>query len=252
MGYIKTDGVIIKETYTGEADKIVTVLSRDKGRISGYARGARRPKSQLIAGVQFLCYSSFTLFKGRDMYHINSCDVIEPFYNIRTDVVKLTYAAHIAEILNDVIQENQPAARVLKLLLNTLHMLANTNKSPELIVRIFEMRILSLLGYSPQVRGCIHCGKEELDNMLFSFRDYGFVCRNCAQNDKFAMQILHGTARAIQHIVYARLQDLFKFDVSNEVLDELEKVNKIYLRQQLDKEYNKLDFLKNLKQPIKG
>jgi len=159
MGYIKTKGIVLKEINVGEADKILTIFSKSKGKISGSAKGARRPKSRLIAGTQLFCYSEFVLFKGKDMYSVNSCDVIEPFYEIREDLVKLTYAAHINEIVMDNVQEEQPSGKVLQLFLNSLYMLAKTDKSPDLIARVFEIKLMSILGYTPSVMGCLKCGR---------------------------------------------------------------------------------------------
>ncbi len=247
MGYIKTSGIVIKEVNTGEADKIITVLTRGMGKVTCYAKSARRPKSNLIAGAQLLCYSDYVLFKGREMYSINSCDVIESFYEIRNDIVRLTYAAHLVDLINDVMQENQPSFKVLQLFLNTLHMLAKTDKSPELLTRIFELRLLSILGYAPYVRGCMNCGKEELQGMSFSYKKCGFLCEHCIIQDEFAYELSTAAAMAMNHIVHARLQDLFSFNVSENVLGELEKLLRRYLRDRLEKDYTKLDFLKMIK-----
>lgn len=246
MSYIKTKGVVIKEVNTGEADKVITLFTKGHGKIAGFAKNARRSKNRLVAGAQFLCYSDFVLFKGRDLYSISSSDVIEPFYEIRNDVIKLTYSAHIVDLINDIIQENQPATKVLQLFLNTLHMLAKTDKSPELITRIFEFRLLSILGYAPYVKGCIVCGRDELQSVSFSFKKCGFICSNCADEDKLSMEISNGTAKAINHIVYAKITDLFNFSVSSEVLNELGRISRRYLRDRLERDYTKLDFLKTL------
>jgi len=123
MNYLKTSGIVIKEVNTGEADRIITIFPRIKGKISALAKGARKTESHLVAGTQLLCYSEFVLFKGKDMYTVNSCDVIESFYDIRNDLERLTYAAHMMDIVNDVILENQPASRLLQLFLNSLYML---------------------------------------------------------------------------------------------------------------------------------
>lgn len=251
MSYVKTKGIIIKEVNVGEADKIITIFTREKGKISALAKGVRRPRNKIVAGSQLLCYSDFMLFKGKDMFTVNSCDIIEPFYDIRNDITKLTYAAHIIDLINDAIQENQPAAKVLQLFLNTLYMLTKTEKSPELILRIFEIRFLSALGYAPYVGACIICGKGNFNDVSFSFKKCGFICRsgNCISNDIYAMDILPGTARTLYHIVYSRMEDLFNFNVSPEVLSELSKISKRYLRERMEKDYTKLDFLKTLKFP---
>lgn len=246
MSYIKTKGIILKEVNVGEADKILTIFSKSKGKISGSAKGARRPKSRLIAGTQLFCYSEFVLFKGKDMYSINSCDVIEPFYEIREDLVKLTYAAHINEIIIDIVQEEQPSSKVLQLFLNSLYMLAKTDKSPQLITRVFEIRLMSILGYAPYVMGCLKCGREDFKDFYFSFEHCGFLCKQCIENDRYALRLSEGAARAIHYIVYSNIKNVFNFEVSNPILLELEKVSKRYMKDRLDKEYNKLNFLKAL------
>lgn len=244
MSYIKTGGIVIREVNTGEADKIVTIFTRSSGKISAYAKSARRPRSKFVAGTQFLCYSNLVLFKGRDMYSLNSCDVVEPFYEIRNDVVRLTYSAYIADIVNDMIQEEQPAAKSLQLLLNTFYMLSKTDKSPELITRIFEIRFLSILGYAPGVRACINCGNEETDEVFFSFKKCGLLCNECLNADPYAQGISKGTAKALNYIVYSAIKELFRFDVSEEVLYELNNISRRYLKDRLDKDYKKLDYLK--------
>ena len=246
MSYIKTKGVILKEINVGEADKIVTIFSRNKGKISGSAKGARRPKSRIIAGSQLFCYSEFVLFKGKDMYSITSCDVIEPFYEIRNDLVKLTYAAHINEIVLDVVQEELPSTKVLQLFLNSLYMLSKTEKAPEQIARVFEMRLMAILGYAPSVKGCLKCGSEDFTDLSFSFKSCGFLCRKCKEDDRYALNISEGCARAINYVIYSNIKNIFNFDVSKSVLIELEKLSKRYLKDRLDREYNKLDFLKSL------
>lgn len=246
MSYIKTKGVILKEINVGEADKIVTIFSRNRGKISGSAKGARRQKSRLIAGSQLFCYSEFVLFKGKDMYSITSCDVIEPFYEIRKDLVKLTYAAHINEIILDIVQEELPSTKVLQLFLNSLYMLSKTEKAPEHIARVFEMRLMALLGYAPYVRGCQKCGSDDFKDLSFSFKSCGFLCRNCKEDDRYAMNLSEGCARAINYIMYSNMKTVFNFDVSKSVLLELEKLSKRYLKDRLDREYNKLNFLKML------
>jgi len=248
MSYLKTLGIVIREVNTGEADKIVTVFSRDCGRITAFAKGARRSKSKYSAGTQLMSYCEFVLFIGKDMYSVNSCDVIEPFYDIRNDIERLTYAAHFLDLANDMVQENQASPNLLKLLLNSLHLLAKTDKSPELIARIFELKSLSIMGYAPYVKGCIICGRDDCDSYEFSFRKCGFICSHeeCMKEDIYAQPLSAGTSKAIQHIVYSAMDSLFSFTLSPQALLELGIINRRYLRERLERDYNKLDFLKSL------
>lgn len=246
MSYLKTKGIVIKEVNTGEADKIITVFSKSKGRISVLAKGARRPRSKNSAGAQFLSYCDYVLFSGRDMYSMNSSEVLEPFYEIRNDMVRLTYAAHFMDIVNDIIQENQPASRMLQLLLNSLHMLSKTDKQPELISRIFELRSLAIMGYAPYVKNCVICGSDLLEGFSFSFKQCGFICskEGCNETDRYSMNITPGAAKAIQYIIHAKMDSIFSFRLSQNVLDELGRISRRYLKERLERDYTKLDFLK--------
>ena len=116
-------------TSLGDYDKMLTMLTPGLGKISCVAKGARRQKSALLAGTQFLCFGEYMLFKGSETYTMNSCETIELFYNIRTDLDKLTYASHLTKIINDVTTENQNSYNTLKLFLNTLYMISETDKN---------------------------------------------------------------------------------------------------------------------------
>lgn len=248
MAFLNTVGIVIKEVNVGEADKIVTILTKNYGRISALAKGGKRSKSAISAASQIMCYSDFVLYSGKEMYSINSCEVIEPFYEIRNDMEKLTYAAHFMDIVLELAQEDQPAPRLLQLLLNSLYMLAKTEKQPELISRIFELRALSVSGYAPHTASCIVCGQEAENFYSFSFSKCGFICdrEKCSATDKCSLPLSTGASRAMQYIIYSKMKDLFKFRLSDDVLDELERVMKRYLREQLERDFTKLDFLKSI------
>ncbi len=248
MAFLKTRGIVIKEVGVGEADKIITIFSRNRGRISALAKGGKRPKSKLSAGSQLMSYGEYVLFSGKEMYTVNSCEVLEPFYEIRNDMIRLTYAAHFLDIIMEIIQENQPSPKLLQLLLNSLFMLTRKDKMPELISRIFELRSLTITGYAPHVRNCMICGCEQEKIYSFSFLKCGFICdrEQCLSEDRFAPELSAGASKAIQHIVHTRMEELFSFSLSNEVLEELEHITRRYLRERLERDFTKLDFLKNL------
>ena len=100
MGLMKTKGIVIQENNLGDYDKMITILT-PQGKIGCSAKGARRPRSLLMAGTQYLCFAEYLLYKGTSSYRINSCDTIEIFYNIRTDLEKLEVAAQITKIINE-------------------------------------------------------------------------------------------------------------------------------------------------------
>ena len=236
MGIIKTKGIILAQNNMGDYDKMCTLLTPDLGKIGCSAKGARKPKSTLMAGTQFLCFGDFLIYKGASSYHINSCEPIEIFYNLRLDIDKLTYASKVAKIVNDVTDENQNTYRILQLTLNTIYMLSETEKDMEFILSIFKIRLLSILGFRPVIDKCVNCKtKEKL--RYFSFKNSGFRCEACGRQDKGAMEISDTTIKAIRYIILSDPKKIYSFELSEENKKELQLVSKIYLNECLEKEY---------------
>ena len=148
MGTIKMSGIIISENNLGDYDKMLTMLTPGLGKISCVAKGARRQRSALLAGTQFLCFGEYLMYRGANTYNINSCETIEVFYKLRTDLDKLNYAVEITKIIRDVTEENENCYKILQLFLNTLYTLSETDKKPELILSIFKLKLLCFLGFN--------------------------------------------------------------------------------------------------------
>ena len=235
MKTIKTKGIIISENNMGDFDKMVTILT-PTGKIGCAAKGARRPKSLLMAGTQYLCFSDFLLYKGTNSYRINSCDTIEIFYNIRTDLDKLNTAAQITKIINDVTYENQNTYKILQLLLNTIFLISETDKNLDFILSIFKLRLLCLLGFTPQVNCCVECKLKE-NLRYFSMNESGFKCESCGKVDKSCIELSDGCINAIKFIVLAPDKKVFSFNVSDESRKDLELISKLYMNLKLEKEY---------------
>ena len=189
-----------------------------------------------MAATQFLCFGEYVLYKSGNSYSINSCETIEVFYNIRIDLDKLKYAAHITKIVNDVTTENQNTYKVMQLFLNTLYMISETDKALALINSVFELRLLSIIGFRPIIDECKNC-KTKDDLTYFSFRDSGFKCSICSKQDKGAIEISPTTKDAIRYIILADAKKIFSFEVPKETIRELEIISKIYLQEKLEKEY---------------
>lgn len=235
MGTFKTKGIVIAENNMGDFDKMVTILTPN-GKIGCSARGARRPKSQLMAGTQFLCFGEFMIFKGTNTYTLNSCEPIEVFYNIRTDLDKLEYASNITKMIQEITDENQNTYKILQLYLNTLYVISETNLNLEFIISIFKLRLLCLLGFTPQIQECVQCReKEEL--IYFSLKDNGLKCKNCGKIDTSAIEISNSTMQAIKYIIIAPAKKLYSFKLSEENQKQLSIIAKLYTNLKLEKEF---------------
>ena len=236
MKQIKVNGIVIAENNMGDFDKMLTILTPNLGKIGCSAKGARRNKSLLLSSTQFLCFAEYMLFKGSDIYTINSAQTIEMFYNIRTDLEKLTYASYITKIINDVTTENQNSFNTLKLFLNTLYMISETDKNLDFIVSVFKIRILKILGFTPNSLECTSCKSKENLN-YFSIKDNGFKCDNCAKLDSGVINMSEPTKSAIIYILKADSKKIFSFNLSEKYQKELELIANLYLNEKLEKEY---------------
>lgn len=234
MATVKIKGIVISESNMGDFDKMLTILTPN-GKISCSAKGARRPKSQLMAGSQFLCFGDYMMFKSSNTYTINSCEPIEVFYNIRIDYDKLQYAALITKIIQDVVYENQNSYKMLQLYLNTLYVISETNMDLKFILSIFEMRLMCILGFKPRLDKCCICEKEDVK--YFSFRDNGLKCQECSKQDTGTIEISETTKKALKFIEAAPAKKLFSFEINEENKKQLEIISKIYTNDKLEKEY---------------
>lgn len=176
------------------------------------------------------------MYKGNNTYNINSCETIEMFYDIRIDLDKLKYAVYITKIINDVTTENQNSYKILQLFLNTLYVISKTEKDLDLVISIFRIRLMSIIGFRPNIDKCTNCGKiEEFE--FFSFLDNGFKCASCGRLDKGAVQISETTKDAIRYIVLSDAKKIYSFEINEESKRELEIVSKLYLTEKLEREY---------------
>jgi DNA repair protein RecO (recombination protein O) len=247
MALLEIEGIVIKEINFGEADKIITIFSREKGKIQGCAKGARRPKSPLVSSTQLFSYNSYILFKGKNLYNINQGELIESFYNIRENLEKLYCSFYIIELISDVIEEGSPNEELLNLLLNTLYILSNTDKNILMVKTVFELRMLRILGFLPNVICCTKCN-EEFEEYLFNSNMGGIVCKECVKsynmyNNKI---ISNSTLAAMRYILYCEDKKIFSFTTINQTLKELNSITNDFIKTHIGKEYSTLKKFENL------
>ena len=236
MATIKVKGIVLSENNMGDYDKMVTILTPNLGKISCAAKGARRPKSLLLAGTQLFCFADYIMYKGTSTYHINSSETIEMFYNLRTDLDKLKYAIHINKIVQDVTDENENCYNILQLYLNTLYTISETDKDLDLTVGIFKLKLLCILGFTPRILECVSCKQKE-NLHFFSIKDNGVKCASCSRVDKSVVQMSESTMNAIKFVVMAPSKKLFSFNLKNEALEEFKLITKVYFDEKMEKVY---------------
>lgn len=206
------------------------------GKIGCIAKGARKTKSLLLAGTQFLCFGEYVLYKNGEIYNMNSSEIIEVFYNLRIDLDKLKYASVITKIVNDVTTENQNTYKIVRLFLNTLYIISEKNLHLDLILAVFKLRLISILGFMPNIKECVECKTKENLN-FFSIKDNGFKCNCCSKQDTSVIEIQNTTRDCIRYIILAPSEKLYSFKITKPSEEELALISKIYFINKLEKEY---------------
>ena len=139
-------------------------------------------------------------------------------------------------MVSDVTDENQYTYNILQLLLNTLYMISETDVDKDFILSVFELRLMVLLGFAPNLGKCVLCGDKN-DIGYFSMSHSGFLCNPCGRTDKSAIKISLDTFNALKYICSAPAKKIFSFNVSEESKKELKLISSLYLNKNLEKEY---------------
>jgi DNA repair protein RecO (recombination protein O) len=239
--------LVLREVPVGEADRILTILSAETGRFSASARGARRQNSRLVSSTEILSLCDFSLFGRSGRFTIDSAERIESFTAVKSDLVRLTCAAHVAELTLDSIREGDPAPAVYRLVLRTLHALSQAEKDPLLVVRVFEFRLMTLLGYAPSMDNCMVCHEApaEGSTVRFSFTRCGLICskETCIRNAGESSNLRPGVLSVLRFILSAPEESVFSFAVDTEVHKEFASLSERYVRERMEKDYQRLSLL---------
>lgn len=244
---ISTDGLVIREQNIREKDKLITILTRSNGIVRAFVNGAKNIKSPKSAASGLLTYSRFVIYSSRDTYTVDEASAQEVFVELRSDLKKLALAQYFCELLNEIAPENEPAEDFLRLALNSLHFLCKGSKSCDQIKSIFELRLLTIAGYMPDLICCDECKCYEHEQMSFLPKSGILVCGDCIGGySERAILTGLGVTTALRHCVYAKLEKLFLFSMPDDAIAVLAAAAEEYTRAQLEKPFKSLDFYKTL------
>ena len=241
---LTTQGIVLRETNYKEADKILTVLTRDWGKRTVKARGCRRKNSKLTAASQLLVYSELTLSERGEFTTLTEADPLEQFWSVRQDLETLALASYFAEVAEASAQEGETCPELLSLLLNCLYALDTLKKPRALVKAVFELRLLCLTGYEPLLDACAVCGAPEPLRARLHLSQGVLCCAACRAEagEGAAVPLEGGALAAMRHIVYGDPKRLFSFRLEGAGLSCLSHVCQRFLTTQLDRGFRTLDF----------
>ena len=225
VNQITLTGMILTAAPIGEYDRRVVILTRERGKISAFARGARRPNSALMGVTSPFSFGEFTVYEGRTSYTLVSASVSNYFQELRTDVEGAYYGFYFMDLAGYYAREANDETEMLKLLYQTLRALTNIHIPNELIRCIYELKTITVNGEGPQVMECIMCGDKEREK-VFSIRRGGVICTQCAGHISDGIRLLPSTLYTLQYIVCSPVEKLYTFVVKEDVLGELKNLTK--------------------------
>lgn len=239
-----TCGLVLRETVTRDADKILTVLTPDRGRLSVIARGARRKGSRVAAACQLLAYSEMTLYEKGRWTMLDAADTIELFDGLRQDLTALSLAAYLAELTEAV--SDGSGGDVLPLLLNALYALSALKKPPQLVKPAFQFRLMALAGYEPMADGCALCGAPQPENPMLDVVHGVVHCGKCREKGGLSLPLTASGLAALRYVLYGDPRRLYSFSLPPEGLRALNHAADAYVTAQLERSFRTLDYYKTI------
>ena len=243
--YLTIQAIVLRVTDYNDKDALLTVLSRNHGKLTIKARGLRRKNSPLIAPCQLLAFGEFTLFEYKNQYTINEAHSIELFQSLRRDLTKLSLGTYFAQVADVLSQEDLPNPELQSLLLNCLFALSKLNEPEEKVKAVFELRSAVLAGYMPDLFGCHVCGNQSPDR--FDISEGLLECTACRGiGGGIRMPVTPGVLEAMRYICLCEPKKLLSFNIGQENLEKLSNLTEAYLTTQLERGFSTLDFYKSL------
>lgn len=237
-------GMVLQAAPIGEYDKRIVILTKELGKVTAFARGARRTGSTLMAATNPFVFGEFELYQGRSTYYVRKASVANYFRSLAADYATACYGFYfleLAEYFSVPVDApggmpapdagNGPGKQLLQLLYLSLRALEKDSLDNRLVRVVFELRVLLLNGTYPDVFECRACGGRE-DLVLFDLENAGVLCAECAKKEGAGRSwfLSPSTVYTVQYILSSPLEKLYTFLVTDEVLAELERLTSDFYR----------------------
>lgn len=222
----KCEGIVIRTTDYGETNKVVTLYTREWGKFAMMARGAKKTNSRLSAVIQLFTHGYFLVQKGTGMGSLQQGEMISSMRSIREDIFLTAYASYIVELTDKSTEDRKPDPYLFELLFQTLNYM-NEGYDLDVMMNIYEIKMLNVLGLHPTLNQCSVCGSTD-GHFSFSIREGGLLCHRCLDKDPYHFKISSSTVKLLRLFYYFDLSRLGNISVKEETKAELKKVISAY------------------------
>lgn len=240
---LRVECVILRHSDWGEADRLLGLFTREAGKLRAVAKGARKPRSRKAGHLEPFTHVKLMLARGRDWWIVTQAETIDGFMPIRDDLVRTAYAAYIIELIDRFTYEEGENRALFQLLIDTLQRVSAL-PDPFVAVRYYEMRLLDLLGFRPQLNNCLNCGAEiKAEDQYFDVMQGGVLCPRCGPLSATAVPISMPTLKFLRHFQRSSFGEAMRAELSPEVKGEMESLLNRYLTYHLERRLNSPGFL---------
>ena len=243
----KTEAIVLKHINLGEADKILTLYTPNLGKFSAIAKGVRRPRSKMGGHLELLTHCSLMLARGQNLDIITQSETISSFLPLRDDLWRASLALYAAELVAQFTAERVENYPIYRLLLDTLKWLCETDNG-DLILRYFELNLLTHLGYKPELQRCLDC-KSPLEPTanFFSSSGGGVLCPACREKEPLSQPISLNGLKVIRFLQESDYPKASRVRINQDLSRELESLMRHYIRYLLEREVKSVAWLDRLR-----
>ncbi len=244
---VRVDAVVLRHSDYGEADRLLTVFTRQMGKLRVIAKGARKIASRKAGHIEPFTHVRLQLAKGKDMFLVTQADTVDAYLPLRDDLTLTGQAAYVLELLDRFSYEEQTESpSTFKLLTETLARLA-AQADVWVVIRYYEMRLLDHVGFRPQLFECASCGRAiQPEDQYFSFTAGGVICPRCGQGLPNLRAISVETLKYLRHFQRSSYAEALRARPGLEVQKEAESLMQGYFTYLLERELNTPGFLKKI------
>ena len=248
MALYKTRAIVLKSINLSESDRLVTFLTENSGKIKCVAKGARKVKNQFWGSLEPMSQVNLIYFgkENQNLYRLNQADIIDSSHTIREDFKKIYKGIYFLELIDSIILEGHQDRRIFNLLQQTLSALRQQSELDSLI-RLFEIRLLSLSGYKPQMDNCVACKTRSENGVFkFSFIQNGILCGNCSRRIPTDIEFTAGTRNYIKKLMEVEIKSCSRIKIPRNQAEEIEKVTHRLVLSHLGREPKSYPFIKTM------
>lgn len=249
MALYNAEAIVLRVRDFDEADKITTLLTREEGKVQAIAKGARRPRNRYTAATQLFTQVKAALFHGRNMDTYSQVDIVESFRHLREDLVRMAYGTYVCELMDEMLKEKQRHEQTYLLLLTTLHLLNAEEIEPEPVLRSYELKLLSMLGFRPHLEDCVVCGKElgAAPQVRFTPALGGTLCPTCSSEGEAVMRLSRGTVETMKRLMDGDIRRAHVTRITGDMAREFDRALSEYINLRIERKLKSKEFLDTLR-----